>query len=296
LIIILGLILRLIDITKPFSGLSGWNEGHYALAPLNYFKYGLFTPMNDYGLDFSTSPVLYWAIFVSFKLFGVHEWSARMPSLISGIISIWLIFLIAEILYNREIAHLSAFIAATAPGIVYFSRSVQLESTMVMFSLGAVLFLLYYGGTEKEIFYWLSTVSLSLAVLIKYTAVIIYPVILWLWFVSVKRSLSRLNISKLVFYLVLPLIPSLLWIYYAASVQPLFIYGYFFRPQDVLSTGIIIGALNKAIFTYLPWNLGKFQFYLLLLGAPIIVNSGRKLMPMILLSTTWIFLCMDCQF
>ncbi|MHA2344730.1 MAG: ArnT family glycosyltransferase, partial [Candidatus Hodarchaeales archaeon] len=117
LIIILGLILRLIDITKPFSGLSGWNEGHYALAPLNYFKYGLFTPMNDYGLDFSTSPVLYWAIFVSFKLFGVHEWSARMPSLISGIISIWLIFLIAEILYNREIAHLSAFIAATAPGI-----------------------------------------------------------------------------------------------------------------------------------------------------------------------------------
>ena len=60
LIILLGLTLRLIDIGQPYIGLSSWNEAHYSLAPLNYFKYGLWTPMNDYGLDLSTTPLLYW--------------------------------------------------------------------------------------------------------------------------------------------------------------------------------------------------------------------------------------------
>ncbi len=290
LILLLGLLLRLVDINQPYIGLSGWNEAHYSLAPLNYFKYGLFTPMNDYGLDLSTTPLLYWAIYASFKIFGVSEWSARIPSLISGLISIWLIFLIAERLYNREVAHLGAFIVATAPGIVYFSRSVQLESMLAMFSLGAILSLLYFGNTKTAGWYFASIAFLSLSMLVKLPAILIYPALLWIWIHYVDGTMKKKNLLRLAIYFLLPLIPALLWIYYGASVTPLFIKTYFIRPSEMSTLDSIFGSLGRAAFEFAPRNLGRMQFYILLAGLPILAVKWKKHMPMLLLSTTWLAL------
>ncbi len=290
LILILGLFLRLIDINKPFSGLSGWNEAHYSMAPLNFFKYGLLTPVNDYGLDLSTTPILYWSIFSIFKIFGVHEWSARIPSLISGLLSIWLIYLISEKLYSREVANYSAFISAIAPGIVYFSRSVQLESMMAFFSLASILSLLKYCESKKGFWFFISTVLLSFAIFIKLSAIVIYPVLVWIWFNHHKSSKSKENLSNLFLYLILPLIPSLLWIYVGVLTTPQFIKTYFIRPGDILTSRTVLDALRLAAFKFVPWNFGNFQYYLLLAGIPILSISWRKHMPMILLSATWLVL------
>jgi 4-amino-4-deoxy-L-arabinose transferase-like glycosyltransferase len=290
LILLLGLLLRLVDIAQPYIGLSGWNEAHYSLAPVNYFKYGIFEPMNDYGLDLSTTPLLYWAVYASFKIFGVSEWSARIPSLISGLISIWLIFLIAERLYNKEVAYLGSFIAATAPGIVYFSRSVQLESMLSMFSLGSILSLLYFGDTRKVGWYIASLFLLALSLLVKLPAILIYPALLWIWIQYVDRSLNRKNIIRLSIYCLLPLIPALLWVYYGASVTPTFIKTYFFRPSEVSSLKSIFGSLGAAAFEFVPGNLGRIQFYILLVGLPILAVKWKKHMVMALISTTWLAL------
>jgi 4-amino-4-deoxy-L-arabinose transferase-like glycosyltransferase len=290
LIILLGLVLRLVDIVQPYIGLSGWNEAHYSLAPVNYFKYGLLEPMNDYGLDLSTTPILYWAIYASFKIFGISEWSARIPSLISGIISIWLIYLIAQRLYDREVAYLGSFIVATAPGIVYFSRSVQLESMLAMFSLGALLSLLYFGDTKKVGWYIAAIFFLSLSLLIKLPAILIYPALLWIWIHYVDLSLNRKNLLRLSIYFLLPLIPALLWIYYGANVTPIFIKTYFIRPSEVPTLKAIFGSLDKAAFEFVPGNLGRLQFYILLAGLPILAVKWKRHMPMVLISTTWLAL------
>src|SRR5438477_5852956 len=38
------------------------------------------------------SPLKYWMIAVSFKIFGVHDWAARIPVAISAILLCWLVF------------------------------------------------------------------------------------------------------------------------------------------------------------------------------------------------------------
>jgi len=290
LILLLGLAMRLIDITQPFSGLSGWNEAHYSLPALNFRRYGLLAPMNDYGLDLSTSPLLYWAIYVSFKIFGVHEWAARLPSLAAGLISLPLIYLIAKKLYSEEVALLASFIAATAPGIVYFSRSAQLESLMGLFSLAAILTLLCYGDSKDRKWYWASMLCLSLAVLVKYPALVIYPVLILFWLQHISREKSVDSFASILVYLLLPLLPTLIWVYYGFSKTPLFMWGYFSRPQDPWSMGAAIHALSKAVFEFFPGNLGKLQYYVVVAGLPLILLELRKHAPMLLLSSTWLAL------
>jgi len=290
LIILLALFLRLIDIGQPYIGLSSWNEAHYSLAPLNYFKYGLLTPMNDYGLDLSTTPLLYWAIYASYTVFGVSEWAARIPSLIFGLISLFLIFHLAERLYDRDTAYLGTFIAATMPGIIYFSRSVQLESMTTMFALAAALSLFNYADSDSDKWFWTSAVFLSLSILVKYTSIVIVPALLWVWFYYVKRSNPKANHVKLAAYVVLPLLPSLLWIYYGATVTPAFMKGYFFRPADPALIESISQAVYRAFFEFLPLNLGRLQFYLLISGIPILAANIKKQGFFLLLGTTWLAL------
>ncbi|GBE17555.1 hypothetical protein BMS3Abin16_00138 [archaeon BMS3Abin16] len=290
LIIILALFLRLIDIRQPYIGLSSWNEAHYSLAPLNYFKYGRLMPMNDYGLDLSTTPLLYWAIYASYWLFGVSEWAARLPSLISGLISLFLIFRLAERTCDRDTAYLGTVIAATMPGIVYFSRSVQLESMTTMFALAAALALFNYADSDSDKWFWASAAFLSLAIFVKYTSIVIVPALLWIWFYYVKQSKLKANHVKLAAYVVLPLLPSLLWIYYGATVTPVFMKSYFFRPTDYVSLASISHSLSRAFFEFLPINLGRLQFYLLISGIPILAANIKKQGFFLLLGTTWLAL------
>gem|GEM_PF-6429192 len=286
LIIILGLLLRLIDIGQPYTGLSGWNEAHYSLAPVNYFKYGIWTPMNDYGLDLSTTPLLYWAIYASYQLFGVSEYAARLPSLIFGLISLLFIFRLAERVYDRDTAYLGMFIAATMPGIVYFSRSIQLESMTAMFALASALALFNYSDSDSDKWFWLSTVFLSLSIFVKYTSIVIAPALLWIWIFYVKKK----SYPRIALYMLLPLIPSLLWIYYGATVTPIFMKGYFLRPTDPASLAAISHSLSRTFFEFLPLNLGRLQFYLLLAGIPILAASAKKAGFFIVLGTTWLAL------
>src|SRR5207244_7002330 len=38
------------------------------------------------------SPLKYWLIAISFKIFGVHDWAARLPVAVSAVLLAWLVF------------------------------------------------------------------------------------------------------------------------------------------------------------------------------------------------------------
>src|SRR5437660_7440926 len=41
------------------------------------------------------SPLIYWLIAISFKIFGVHDWTARIPVSLAAVVLCWLTFRIA---------------------------------------------------------------------------------------------------------------------------------------------------------------------------------------------------------
>jgi 4-amino-4-deoxy-L-arabinose transferase-like glycosyltransferase len=138
----------------------GPDEPRYAQVAREMFLRGdLITPTLGGHTWFEKPALLYWMMIGSFKLFGVSEWSARLPAAISGLLTIAAVFVVARRLEsdknetnetndtngtNDGYALWSAVATATMLGIVGFSRAASFDILLTMtitWTLG--LYLLY---------------------------------------------------------------------------------------------------------------------------------------------------------
>jgi 4-amino-4-deoxy-L-arabinose transferase-like glycosyltransferase len=93
-----SLFLFLAVIAFYFYGLGhlpfvGPDEPRYAQVAREMFLRGdLITPTLGGHTWFEKPPLLYWMMIAGFKLFGVSEWSARLPSALSGVLTAAAVF------------------------------------------------------------------------------------------------------------------------------------------------------------------------------------------------------------
>lgn len=121
LLLLAGLLLRLLG---AFSGdLNTWDEQFHALVAkhllLHPLKPTLYeSPILPYSIRNWTvnhvwlhkQPVALWLIALSIKIFGLHAWAVRLPSVLLSTVSIWLVYQTATSLYNRQVAFFTAFL------------------------------------------------------------------------------------------------------------------------------------------------------------------------------------------
>jgi uncharacterized membrane protein len=69
------------------------------------------------------------------QLFGYSEWALRMPSAIYGTISVILVYKIAELLMNKNVALFSSILLAFSPVHVWYSQEARMYSLWVMLTL-----------------------------------------------------------------------------------------------------------------------------------------------------------------
>lgn len=111
---------------------------------------------NDYlnlikrDFDYLDKPHMhYWLAVFSFKIFGVHNWSYRLPSLLFSILGAWSTFGLGELLYNKHVGRLAALILVTAQAFVLANHDVRTDAVL----LGATIFglwqLIEYIKTNK---------------------------------------------------------------------------------------------------------------------------------------------------
>ncbi|HKX17082.1 MAG TPA: glycosyltransferase family 39 protein, partial [bacterium] len=116
---LLGAILRVAHLTRPFNRLMAWNEGHYAMIAVNFNRYGLWSQHNELGVDRTFSPGVPWLMWAAMKLFGPSEAALRLPIAIAGVAAIPLVAALARRLTRSEqIALAAAAFTAAAPGLV----------------------------------------------------------------------------------------------------------------------------------------------------------------------------------
>lgn len=120
-------------------------------------------------------PLGFWIEHWFFKLFGVNLWALRLPFVLAGVASVWLVYLIAQKLFGKETtALLSAGILAINNYHVWVSRIGLQESLVIFFLLLAVL--LFLKTLENKRFFYWTIVAAGGAVLMKYTAVVLFPI------------------------------------------------------------------------------------------------------------------------
>ncbi|HEV7745104.1 MAG TPA: glycosyltransferase family 39 protein [Pyrinomonadaceae bacterium] len=129
----------------------GPDEPRYAQVAREMFLRGdLITPTLGGHTWFEKPALLYWMMILSFKLFGVSEWSARLPAAISGVLTIAAVFVVGrrveteKSLASNGYALWSAVATATMLGIVGFSRAASFDILLTMTITWTLGFYLLY--------------------------------------------------------------------------------------------------------------------------------------------------------
>lgn len=134
-------------------------------------------------LSFHDHPPLgFWIEHLFFKIFGVNLWGLRLPFALAGIASVYLVYLIAKILFTSENRGLlAAAVLAVNNYPTWVSRLALQESLVIFFVLLAVWLML--KCFENSRYFYPAVAAIGAAVLTKYTALILLPLfagwILW---------------------------------------------------------------------------------------------------------------------
>jgi 4-amino-4-deoxy-L-arabinose transferase-like glycosyltransferase len=190
--LLLGLLtLRLIStIWVPLSASS---EPRYAeIARLMMESNDWITPWFEPGVPFwGKPPLLFWTQALSFKLFGVNEFAARLPSLMATLGTVWILWQLAfatglrSVALNTVIIYLTGLLVYIAAGAVLTDPFLVLGTTWAMAA--------FYLAPGNPVWYWRYGLFLGLAIglLAKgpLALVLVFgPVLLWSMLGQAARS------------------------------------------------------------------------------------------------------------
>ncbi|WP_413175221.1 ArnT family glycosyltransferase [Anabaena azotica] len=116
----------------------------------------------------------------------------RIPSLIFGILSIILFYILSLRLYNTKIAIISSVIFATNPNIVFLSRLAVSENFILFLSLLTLLYFLEYSKSSNLTYLYIAAFLAGLASLAKITGFFLVPMLCLLLILQKKWRESLL--------------------------------------------------------------------------------------------------------
>src|SRR3989344_6292182 len=140
------------NLGKPFWGEHDWNGVRYGNIARNFLRYGILDlkfaqvensgPLEDQQFVYYTHypPLLPILISLSYKIFGVSEFSTRIVPTIFTAGAISLIFLIGSTLFSKRIGLLASLFSILIPMTLYFGKNASHEPIALFFIL-----LSFYG-------------------------------------------------------------------------------------------------------------------------------------------------------
>ncbi|MDO8638490.1 MAG: glycosyltransferase family 39 protein [Candidatus Daviesbacteria bacterium] len=167
LILIVGLILRVITLNQ-----SLWLDE--AINVVNARSLDLMTFLIKYPIGDFHPPGYFLILWLWGHLFGFSEVSVRIPSLIFGVGTIWLIFLLGKELFNKKIGIIAALLLAVAPLHIFYSQEARMYSLATFAVVASNYFFIRFLKNQKysQIGFILSSI---LVVYSDYLAYLIFP-------------------------------------------------------------------------------------------------------------------------
>lgn len=171
IIVVFSLAIRLYKLDSVPPSLS-WDEaavGYNAWTIANFGKdeYGKSFPLVFKSFGEYKNPVDIYVTAVSVKIFGLSEFSTRLPAALFGVFNVLLLFFLVKVLLNNNfVALASVFFLTISPQNLHFSHfNHEANFALFFFMLGLLLFMLALKGKKllalAVIFFILSFLSYS---------------------------------------------------------------------------------------------------------------------------------------
>ncbi len=163
------------------------------------------------GLD--SAPLYMYLLYLFFKLFGPALLVLRLLPALSGFSTAVLLYFFVRKLTDHKQALLTLCLFGFGNVVVVYHRLGHLESTLTLFLLA--VFVLWFYGKKHWSLYFLSGIFYGLAVLIKASALLFFPALLFYWFFEWKKEQLKLGdlLKKMVYFSLGAIVPILLYLY-----------------------------------------------------------------------------------
>lgn len=238
---------------NAYSILKTGRDEHGKFMPLVFKSFGDYKP----GLYiYSTVPFV--------AILGLNEWSVRLPSAIFGILAVYLLYLIAKILFpeNKIVKYVIALVAATNPWLIYFSRGAWEVNMSLFLTLGGVYFFIRSLKEHTKllysvIFFGLSLLAYQGAKLSTGIVILILMTIYWkqFWGIDKKVIIKSIIIG---FLLSLPIIFSL----FTGQTGRLEVFSVFSYPRstEYIQTMLDEGSEKIGSLSYYAYHSETLNF------------------------------------
>jgi 4-amino-4-deoxy-L-arabinose transferase-like glycosyltransferase len=154
-------------------------------------------------------PLLYWAVTISYKLFGVGEWQTRLPLALCVFGLIAATFIFGRRYFGREGGFYSAIVVATSLGVFVFTRFLISDVLVAMFlTLGLYFFLRASEQVQpSRSLCWALVSTIALGVLAKGLIAIVFPCLIipvYLFLTGDLKKIWKLHLvsSAIIFFVI----------------------------------------------------------------------------------------------
>jgi 4-amino-4-deoxy-L-arabinose transferase-like glycosyltransferase len=140
---------------------------------------------------FDKAPLKYWITAALYKVFGIHDWVARLPTAVAAVLLCWLVVCMCRLASSQLAGFYSGLVLATSIGLFLFTRTIIPDiilTLLIGFSLYCFLRLFENASHSLQ---WALTMysAMALAMLTKGLIGAVFPCAIALTYLGVTRQL-----------------------------------------------------------------------------------------------------------
>ena len=287
----IALIPRLYNINSPIIGVHAWRQADTAAIARNFYEtqlahpgftnlWRLFYPQVDWGgggyaeTEFPIYPAIVSGIY---HLTGDRIVCARLASVLFSLLGLYFLYRLVALCFDRSVAFWSALLYAILPLSVFYSRTVQPESLVMMSTLCGLYFFKRWTVRENK---WDLLLSWGFSAIASLTKVlpIVYLGIPLLFLAVVKYRWRVVRRWDLWLYAIALLGVTFAWYAHAHQIylETGLTFGFWSDDTDRYSWAdlLLIKYWSDILFRLLVRHFAIFSFIVVLIG---LTYKRRKL-------------------
>ncbi len=252
-----------------FTGLGNYglldkDEPRYAGCALEMLQNNDFlVPKFNFQYRFDKPVLYYWLIAASYKLFGVSDFTSRIPSALCAVFCVLFTWYTSTVVLGRLRGFVCALVLLTSIEYILLGRRAATDIALCFFFSATLysLFLGYYFKNLKIKIFWtiFSGVFAGLAVLTKGPIGIILPLIVLACFLATRKNFDLKHIKIFFIISFLAVLISFPWYFAVHCVTKGEFTRVFFFEHNLNRFTSVVGEHPGPIWFYVPVIIGGFM-------------------------------------
>ena len=248
------------------------NEAFYAQTPREMIDAGDYvTPSFNFQLRMNKPVLSYWNVAASYHLFGISEWSERVPIAIGAVAIIATAFGLGRLLGGTIAGLFAALVLAASPRVMLLARRIIIDVHITMW-MGLVLFLFALAEMrpqQRRLYLCLMYVAAGFGVLTKGPVAVFLPALVFFTYLASQRRLGDLRHMMLPTGAAISLAIVVPWYYLLYRVHGWEYIGSFIFGENLGRYASAVGAQSRGVLFYVPVMLADLFPWSLLIPAAI---------------------------